>query len=325
MIAIKIDKFGGPEVLKIEKTTLGKPKPEEVTIEHEAIGLNFIDTYHRSGLYPVKLPSGIGAEASGIIKKIGSNVKDFTVGDRIAYSGTSLGAYSTERNYPIKNLVKVPKEIDLDIVATLMIKGLTTFYLLHKTYPVSSGETVLFHAAAGGVGQIFCQWAKSLNCKIIGTVGSDEKINIAKKNGCDFVINYSKDNFAKKVLEFTGGKGVPVVYDGVGKNTFEGSIECLKMKGMMVSFGNASGPVENIDVKKMIQPKGLYFTRPSMAQYLTSKEEINEAANTLFKKVKLGKVKVNIFKKYQLEDAIQAHTDLENRKIIGPAIFKPAK
>jgi len=325
MIAIKIDKFGGPEVLKIEKVTLGKPGPEEVVIKHEAIGLNFIDTYHRSGLYPVELPSGIGAEASGIIEEIGSNVKDFTVGEHVAYSGAPLGAYSTKRIYPTKNLVKVPREINLDIVATLMIKGLTTFYLLHKTYPVSSGETVLFHAAAGGVGQIFCQWAKSLNCKIIGTVGSDEKINIAKKNGCDFVINYSKDNFAKKVLEFTGGKGVPVVYDGVGKNTFEGSIECLKMKGMMVSFGNASGPVENIDVKKMIQPKGLYFTRPSMAQYLTTKEEINEATDMLFKKVKLGKVKVNIFKKYQLEDAIQAHTDLENRKIIGPAIFKPTK
>ena len=322
---VKIEKTGGPEVLKLETINLGKPSPDEVTIEHKAIGLNFIDTYHRSGLYPVELPSGIGAEGAGIIKEVGSKVKDFSVGDSVAYAGTPLGSYSTERNYPIKNLVKVPKEINLDIIATLMIKGLTTFYLLHKTYPVSSGETVLFHAAAGGVGQIFCQWAKSLDCKIIGTVGSDEKIDIAKKNGCDFVINYSKDNFAKKVLEITKGKGVPVVYDGVGKNTFEGSIECLKMRGMMVSFGNASGPLDNIDVKKMIQPKGLYFTRPSMAQYLSTKEEIKEATDLLFEKVKLGKVKVNIFKKYQLEDVIQAHTDLENRKIIGPAILKPTK
>ena len=322
---VKIEKTGGPEVLKLETINLGKPSPDEVTIEHKAIGLNFIDTYHRSGLYPVELPSGIGAEGAGIIKEIGSKVKDFSVGDNVAYAGAPLGSYSTERNYPIKNLVKVPKEINLDIIATLMIKGLTTFYLLHKTYPVSPGETVLFHAAAGGVGQIFCQWAKSLNCKIIGTVGSDEKIDIAKKNGCDFVINYSKDNFAKKVLEITKGKGVPVVYDGVGKNTFEGSIECLKMRGMMVSFGNASGPLDNIDVKKMIQPKGLYFTRPSMAQYLSTKEEIKEATDLLFEKVKLGKVKVNIFKKYQLEDVIQAHTDLENRKIIGPAILKPTK
>ena len=322
---VKIEKTGGPEVLKLETINLGKPSPDEVTIEHKAIGLNFIDTYHRSGLYPVELPSGIGAEGAGIIKEIGSKVKDFSVGDNVAYAGAPLGSYSTERNYPIKNLVKIPKEIDLDIIATLMIKGLTTFYLLHKTYPASSGETVLFHAAAGGVGQIFCQWAKSLDCKVIGTVGSDEKIDIAKKNGCDFVINYSKDNFAKKVLEITKGKGVPVVYDGVGKNTFEGSIECLKMRGMMVSFGNASGPLDNIDVKKMIQPKGLYFTRPSMAQYLSTKEEIKEATDLMFEKVKLGKVKVNIFKKYQLEDVIQAHTDLENRKIIGPAILKPTK
>ena len=322
---VKIEKTGGPEVLKLETINLGKPSPDEVTIEHKAIGLNFIDTYHRSGLYPVELPSGIGAEGAGIIKEVGSKVKDFSVGDNVAYAGAPLGSYSTERNYPIKNLVKVPKEINLDIIATLMIKGLTTFYLLHKTYPVSSGETVLFHAAAGGVGQIFCQWAKSLDCKVIGTVGSDEKIDIAKKNGCDFVINYSKDNFAKKVLEITKGKGVPVVYDGVGKNTFEGSIECLKMRGMMVSFGNASGPLDNIDVKKMIQPKGLYFTRPSMTQYLSTKEEIKEATDLLFEKVKLGKVKVNIFKKYQLEDVIQAHTDLENRKIIGPAILKPTK
>ena len=320
-----ISKIGGPEVIELKEITLEKPDADEVTIEHKAIGLNYIDTYHRSGLYPLKLPSRIGAEGAGVITHLGSNIKNFKIGDKVSYAGMPLGAYSTHRNYPTKNLVKVPDNIDLEVAATLMTKGLTTFYLLHKTYPVSSGETVLFHAAAGGVGQIFCQWAKSLDCKVIGTVGSAEKIDIAKKNGCDFVINYSKDNFAKKVLEITKGKGVPVVYDGVGKNTFEGSIECLKMRGMMVSFGNASGPLDNIDVKKMIQPKGLYFTRPSMAQYLSTKEEIKEATDLLFEKVKLGKVKVNIFKKYQLEDVIQAHTDLENRKIIGPAILKPTK
>jgi len=320
---VKIEKTGGPEVLKIETINLEKPSPDEVTIEHKAIGLNFIDTYHRSGLYPVDLPSGIGAEGAGIIKKIGSKVEGFSVGDNVAYAGAPLGAYSTERNYPIKNLVKVPKEINLDIVATLMIKGLTTFYLLHKTYPVSSGETVLFHAAAGGVGQIFCQWAKSLGCKVIGTVGSDEKIAIAKKNGCDFVINYSKEDFAKKVLDITKGKGLPVVYDGVGKNTFEDSIKCLKVRGMMVSFGNSSGPVANIDIKKMIQPKSLYFTRPVMGQYLGTKDELREGTDMLFKKVKLGKVKIEIFKKYKLEDAVQAHKDLESRKIIGPAIIVP--
>ena len=325
MIAIKIYKTGGPEVLKIEKINLGKPKLNEVLIEHVAIGLNFIDTYHRSGLYPVELPSGIGAEGSGIIKEVGLKVTKFSVGDHVAYSGPPLGAYSTQRIYPTKNLVKVPKEIDLDTVATLMTKGLTAFYLLHKTFPVSSSDTILFHAAAGGVGQIFCQWAKSLGCKIIGTVGSEEKIKVAKKNGCDFVINYSKDNFAKKVLEFTNGKGVPVVYDGVGKSTFESSIECLKIRGMMVSFGNSSGSLSNIDVKKMIQPKGLYFTRPSMGQYLGTDDELIEATNTLFNKIKLGQIKVEIFKKYKLEEAIKAHTDLENRKIIGPAILKPSK
>ena len=320
---VKIEKTGGPEVLKIETIDLGKPGPKEVLIEHKAIGLNFIDTYHRSGLYPVELPSGIGAEGSGIIKKIGSKVKDFSVGDRVAYSGTPLGAYSSERNYPTKNLVKIPKEMDFNIAATLMIKGLTSYYLICRTYPVSANETILFHAAAGGVGQIFCQWAKSLGCKVIGTVGSDEKIDIAKKNGCDFVINYSTEDFAKKVLEFTKGKGVPVVYDGVGKNTLEGSIECLRMRGMLVSFGNSSGPLENIDVKKMIQPKSLYFTRPTMFHYLATKNELNEGADKLFEKISLGKIKIKIFKKYQLEDVVQAHKDLEARKIIGPAVIIP--
>ena len=320
---VKIEKTGGPEVLKFETIELGKPGPEEVLIEHKAIGLNFIDIYHRSGLYPLELPSGIGGEGSGIIKKVGSKVKDFSVGDNIAYAGVPLGSYSSERIYPTKNLVKIPDGVNFDIAATLMTKGLTTYYLLHKTYPVTANETILFHAAAGGVGQIFCQWAKSLGCKIIGTVGSEEKINIAKKNGCDFVINYSKEDFPKKVLEITKGKGVAVVYDGVGKNTFDGSIECLKTRGMMVSFGNSSGPVANIDVKKMIQPKGLYFTRPAMGQYLRTKDEIREGADKLFEKIKLGQVKVEIFKKYKLEDVVQAHKDLEARKIIGPAIIVP--
>jgi NADPH2:quinone reductase len=320
---VKIEKTGGPEVLKFETIELDEPNPDEVLIEHKAIGLNFIDTYHRSGLYPLELPSRIGGEGSGVIKKIGSKVKDFSIGDRVAYAGVPLGAYSSERNYPTKNLVKIPIDISFDIAATLMTKGLTSYYLLYKTYPVSANETILFHAAAGGVGQIFCQWAKSLGCKVIGTVGSEEKINIAKKNGCDFVINYSKENFPQRVLEITKGKGVPVVFDGVGKNTFEDSIECLKTRGMMVSFGNSSGPVANIDVKKMIQPKGLYFTRPVMGQYLGTKDEIKEGTEKLFEKIKTGKVKVEIFKKYKLEDAIQAHKDLEARKIIGPAIITP--
>ncbi len=323
MKAIQISKTGGPEVLEVKEITLDKPNSREVMIEHKAIGLNYIDTYHRSGLYPLKLPTNIGAEGAGIIKEIGSDVKDFNVGDKVSYSGIPLGSYSTHRNYPTKNLVKVPDGIDLEIAATLMTKGLTTFYLLHKTYVVKPDETILFHAAAGGVGQIFGQWAKTLGCNVIGTVGTDEKIDKAKNYGYDHIINYNKENFPEKVLEITNGKGVSVVYDGVGKSTFEDSLKCLATRGMMVSFGNASGPLSPIDVPKLLQPKGLYFIRPSMQQYLSTQEEINEAANTLFKKIESGKVKIEIFKKYKLENVIQAHKDLESRKILGPAIIIP--
>ena len=323
MKAVKIQKAGGPEVLKIEEITLGKPDNDEVLIEHVAIGLNYIDTYHRSGLYPLKLPTGLGMEASGIIKEVGPNVSNFSVGDKIAYAGIPLGGYSTHRIYPTKNIVKVPENIDLNIAGTLMTKGLTAFYLLYKTYPVKEGETILFHAAAGGVGQILCQWANSIGVKVIGTVGSDEKIDLAKKYGCKEVINYSKEDFTKRVLEITNGEGVPVVYDGVGKATFEKSCECLKIRGTMISFGNASGALNPIDVPKILQPKGLYFVRPSMQQYLRTKEEINEAASALFEKVGSGKIIIEIFKKYKLEEVQNAHSDLESRKIIGPAIITP--
>ena len=323
MKAIQISKNGGPEVLEVKDISLEKPTAKEVTIEHKAIGLNYIDTYHRSGLYALKLPTGIGAEGAGIITEVGSNVKDFKTGDRVSYAGAPLGSYSTHRNYPTKNLVKVPDNISFKVAATLMTKGLTTFYLLHKTYPVQKGETVLFHAAAGGVGQIFGQWAKSLGCKVIGTVGSDDKIKKAKSNGYDHIINYNKENFAKKVLEITNDKGVPVVYDGVGKNTLEGSLECLSVRGMMVSFGNASGPLSEINVPKLIQPKGLYLTRPSMQQYLSTKEELDEGSKVLFEKVSSGKVKIEIFKEYKLENVVNAHKDLEERKILGPAIIIP--
>ena len=323
MKAINISKNGGPEVLELKEISLGNPKSDEVTIEHKAIGLNYIDTYHRSGLYPLKLPTGIGAEGAGIITKLGSDIKNFKVGDRVSYAGAPLGAYSTHRNYPTKNLVKIPDNIDFKVAATLMTKGLTTFYLLYKTYPVKKDETILFHAAAGGVGQIFGQWAKSLGCEVIGTVGSDDKIENAKQNGYDYVINYNKDDFAKKVLEITNQKGVPVVYDGVGKNTLESSLECLSVRGMLVSFGNASGPLSDINVPKLIQPKGLYLTRPSMQQYLSTQEELDEASKILFEKVTSGKVKISIFKEYKLENAIDAHRDLEGRKILGPAVLIP--
>ncbi len=323
MKSIKVTNTGGPEVLKLEDITLEKPGADEVQIEHVSIGLNYIDTYHRSGLYPLQLPTGIGMEAAGIIKEVGSNVSNFSVGDKIAYAAAPLGAYSTHRNYTSKNIVKVPNDIDLVQISSAMTKGMTTFYLLYKTYVPKKDETVLFHAAAGGVGQFFCQWAKSLGLKVIGTVGSDEKVEIAKKYGCDEVINYSKEDFAKKVLELTNGKGVSVVYDGVGKTTYDKSIECLKLRGTMVSFGNASGPLDPIIVSKSLQPKGIYFVRPAMNQYFTNSEEIQEAANMLFKQISSGNVKIEVFKKYKLEDAVQAHKDLEGRKITGPAVIIP--
>jgi NADPH2:quinone reductase len=323
MKAAIINKTGGPEVIELKDITLDKPNENEVTIEQKAIGLNYIDTYHRSGLYPLKLPIGLGLEGAGTITEVGSNIKNLKVGDKVAYAGVPLGSYSTHRNFPASKLVKIPDGVDLEVAATLMTKGLTTYYLLHQTYKVKSGEYVLFHAAAGGVGQIFGQWAKSLGCNVIGTVGSDEKIEVAKKCGYDHIINYSKDSFPDKVKELTEGKGVPVVYDGVGKDTLEGSLECLKTRGIMVSFGNASGPLSDINVPKMLQPKGLFFVRPSMQQYFETKKELEEAASTMFDKVKSGKVKIEIFKKYKLNEVVRAHKDLEARKILGPAIIVP--
>ena len=320
---IKIEKNGGPEVLEIKNIEVQNPNPDQVLIEHKAIGLNYIDTYHRSGLYPLPLPSGIGLEAAGIVKKIGSKVKDFSVGDHVAYAGIPIGAYSEARVFPADKLVKVPDGITSEIAASIMTKGLTTYYLLYKTFPVKSADTVLFHAAAGGVGQIFCQWAKSLGCKVIGTVGSEEKIKIAKKNGCNLVINYSKENFVEVVKDFTKGQGVPVVYDGVGEKTFEDSISCLKATGMMISFGNSSGPVKNVDVKKHILPKSLFFTRPTLGHYFSNKESLRDAAKKLFEQIKYGKIKIEIFKKYKLDEIVQAHKDFESRKIIGSAIIVP--
>ncbi len=323
MKAVTISKNGGPEVLELKDITLEDPKSGEVLIQNKAIGLNYIDTYHRSGLYPIILPSNIGIEGAGIIEKISPEEKEFKVGDKVAYASMPLGSYATHRIFPTKKLIKVPEGIELEDVATLMTKGFTVFYLLHKTYQVKPGETILFHAAAGGVGQIFCQWANNLGCKVIGTVGSDEKIDIAKTNGCDHVINYSKENFAEKVKEITNGVGVPVVYDGVGKKTFDGSIECLKVRGMMVSFGNASGPLDPCNVTKSLAPKGLYLTRPSIAHYTSTKKELDEAANKVFDMFINKKFKINIFKKYSLDEIVNAHRDLENRKILGPAIIVP--
>tara|TARA_Y100001936_G_scaffold107044_1_gene105136 strand:- start:742 stop:1713 length:972 start_codon:yes stop_codon:yes gene_type:complete len=323
MHAIEIKKTGGPEVLEIKDIKLSEPNSGEVLIKQTAIGLNYIDTYHRSGLYPVPLPSGIGLEGAGIIEKVGPKTNGFKEGDKVAYAAAPIGSYATHRIYPIKSLIKVPDGIDLEIVAAIMTKGLTTFYLLHKTYEAKSGETVLFHAAAGGVGQIFCQWAKSLGCNVIGTVGSQEKIEVAKKFGCSEVINYNKEDFHKEVMKITNDIGLPVVYDGVGKVTMEKSLLCLKMRGTFVSFGNASGKLELLDVGKLIAPKGLFLTRPSIAHYTATRGELDEAASKLFEMIKSKKVIVELFKKYTLNEVVQAHKDLEGRKIIGPAIITP--
>ncbi len=320
---IIINKHGGPEVLELKDLKINSLGPNDIKIKNLAIGLNFIDTYHRTGLYPVKLPSGIGLEGAGVIEEVGSEVEKFNKGDNVAYASPPLGSYSEIRIVPEKIAVKIPNGISHKIAASIMTKGLTTYYLLNKTYKVTTRDTVLFHAAAGGVGQIFTQWAKSIGCKVIGTVGSNEKIDIAKKNGCDFVINYNEESFDEKVLKLTNNKGVDVVYDGVGKDTFEKSINCLKVKGMMVSFGNSSGPLSPINVPKLLQPKGLFFVRPSMGQYLSTSDELQEASKNLFEKIKFGMIKIEIFKEYKLSEASQAHKDLESRKILGPAIIIP--
>ena len=321
--SIILKKNGGPEVLELQDVKVDSPGPDEIKVTNHAIGLNYIDTYHRSGLYPIKLPSGIGLEAAGKIDEVGSNVTELNKGDNIAYASVPLGAYAQQRIIPAKIAVKVPEGISHELAATLMTKGLTTNYLITKTYKLKAGETVLFHAAAGGVGQIFAQWANSIGAKVIGTVGSDQKIKIAQENGYSNVINYTKNDFAKEVMKITNNEGVPAVFDGVGKETFLGSLACLKIRGMMVSFGNASGPLDPVNVPKDIQPKGLYFTRPSIGQYFTNRKELQTGADQIFEKVKYGKIKIKIFRKYKLADAKQAHADLESRQLNGPVILIP--
>ena len=321
--SIIIKKNGGPEVLELQDVNVGSPGPDEIKVTNHAIGLNYIDTYHRSGLYPLPLPSGIGLEAAGKIDEVGSNVKEFNKGDNIAYAAMPIGSYAQQRIIPSKIAIKVPDGISFQQAATLITKGLTVNYLITKTYNLKAGETVLFHAAAGGVGQIFAQWANSIGAKVIGTVGSDEKIKIAKENGYEHVINYAKEDFTKKVMEITKNEGVPAVLDGVGKNTFRGSLACLKTRGMMISFGNASGPLDPVNVPNDIQPKGLYLTRPSIAQYFTNRKELQIGADEVFEKVKFGKIKIKISKEYKLAEAKKAHEDLEARKLTGPAILIP--
>tara|TARA_E500000081_G_scaffold14398_1_gene17539 strand:+ start:362 stop:1333 length:972 start_codon:yes stop_codon:yes gene_type:complete len=323
MKTVKIEKFGGPEVLQIQNIEINRPKSNEVLIKNLSIGINFIDTYNRTGLYPVPLPSGIGLEACGIIEEVGDDVRLFKVGDRVSRASAPIGAYSEKQIVPENKLVLVPNEVSNEIASCITLKGITAEYLLHRAYPLKKGDKILYHAAAGGLGQILCAWANSMGAKVIGTVGSKEKEEIAKKNGCHHVINYSETNFVEEVEKIVGKNGIDVVYDGVGLTTFEGSIEVLKIRGMMVAFGNASGYVDTIDVKKHINAKGLFFTRPSIAHYTIEREELEESAKKVFEAVLSGKFKIEISKKYTLDDVRQAHEDLEGRLLTGPAVIIP--
>jgi len=320
---VTFKKFGGPEVLEIQEIEIGKPGPKEVLVKNLSIGLNFIDTYHRSGLYPIPLPSGIGLEACGEIEEVGSEVSLFKVGDRVTHASMPIGAYAEKQIMPEDKLVSVPDGVTNEVASCITLKGITAEYLLHRAYPLKKGDKVLYHAAAGGLGQILCPWANALGAIVIGTVGSKEKEEIAKKNGCHHVINYTDKNFVEEVEKIVGKNGIDVVYDGVGLKTFEGSIEVLKIRGMMVAFGNASGYVDTIDVKKHINAKGLFFTRPSIAHYTIKREELEESAKKVFDAVLSKKFKVEISRKYSLDDARKAHEDLEARKLTGPAVILP--
>ncbi len=321
--AIRIHQTGGPEVLAWESVDLPEPAAGEATIRHAAVGLNFIDTYHRTGLYPLPLPSGIGLEGAGVVEAIGPGVTEVQVGDRVAYAGGPIGAYAEARNIPAHRLLKLPNAISFDTAAAMMLQGLTAAYLLRKTYRVQPGDAVLIHAAAGGVGLIACQWAKALGATVIGTVGSAAKGELAKAHGCDHVINYSTENFVARVREITGGEGVPVVYDGVGKDTFMGSLDSLRPLGMLVTYGNASGPVPPLDLLLLSQKGSLFVTRPTIVSYTAKRTDLEALGAELFDVVASGKVKIEVHQRYALKDAAQAHSDLEARKTTGSTILIP--
>lgn len=320
--AFRIHETGGPEVLRWEDVDPGTPGEGQILVRHTAIGLNFIDTYHRSGLYPLELPSGIGMEGAGVVEAVGPGVAALKPGDRVAYA-SGLGSYAEARLMPADRVVPIPEGIEDRQAAAMMLKGMTVEYLIRRTYPVRAGETVLFHAAAGGVGLIFCQWAKHLGATVIGTAGSEEKAEIARAHGCDHTILYNDEDFPARVRELTGGKGVPVVYDGVGKSTFAGSLDCLRPRGMMVSFGNASGAVPPFNLGLLSQKGSLYITRPTLMSYTASHEDLLESANALFDVVKSGAVTLEINQTYPLAEAEQAHRDLEARKTTGSTVLLP--
>jgi len=320
--AIRIHETGGPEKLKWEEVQVGDPGPGQVRVRNTAIGLNFVDTYQRSGLYPMALPFILGSEGAGVVEAVGPKVKELKVGDRVAYSGP-IGAYAEVLLRPADRLVKIPAGVDDRTAAAMMLKGLTAQYLVRRTYRVKKGDTILVHAAAGGVGQILCQWARHLGATVIGTVGSEEKAALAKKAGCKHVVVTSKENFVERVKAITKGKGVPVVYDGVGKDTFMGSIDCLRPLGVMVSFGNASGAVTQFNPGILAQKGSLFLTRPTLNTYAASREDLVKGARELFAMVKSGKVRISINQTYPLRDAAQAQRDLESRKTTGSTVLIP--
>ena len=320
--AVRIYEAGGPEVMQWEEVALDAPGPGMVTVENRAIGLNYIDTYHRSGLYPLPLPSGIGVEGAGEVQAVGEGV-DLKVGDRVAYCSAGLGSYAQAINLPASRLVKIPDGIDFEQAAACLLKGQTTEYLLQRTYPLQAGETCLFHAAAGGVGTLFGQWAKSIGATVIGTVGSEEKAEQARAHGFTHVINYREEDVVQRVLEITNGEKVPVVYDGVGKDTFDISLDCLRTRGLMVSFGNASGAPAPLDLQVLANKGSLFITRPTMVSYTLSQQELQQSSDDLFDRVLSGVLRIEINQRYALTDVQQAHRDLESRKTTGSTVLLP--
>jgi NADPH2:quinone reductase len=319
--AIRFHQAGGPEVLVWEEVKLGKPGPGEARIRHTAVGLNFVDIYNRSGVYPVQLPSGLGSEGAGVVEEVGPGVNDLKPGDRVAYGSSPLGAYAEERLIPADRLIKLPDSIDDKTAAAMMLKGLTTQYLIRQTYRVKAGETILLHAAAGGVGSILSQWAKHLGVTVIGTVGSEEKAKLAKANGCAHTILYNREDLVKRVDEITGGKKVPVVYDSVGKDTFMKSLDCLAPLGFMVLFGASSGAVEPLNLGLLAQKGSLYVTRPTLNTYGAKREHLVAMAKELFEVVESGAVKIEVNQTYPLKDAAKAQADLAARKTTGSTVL----
>jgi NADPH2:quinone reductase len=322
--AIRLYENGGPEVLKWEQVELGDPGPGQVRVRHGAVGLNFIDVYFRTGLYPLpQVPGGIGLEGAGVIEALGEGVEGFAEGDRVAYAGPPPGAYAEARVMPAAKLVRLPDGIADDQAAAMMLQGLTVQYLIRRTYRVQAGDSVLFHAAAGGVGLIACQWLKHLGATVIGTVGSEEKAELARAHGCDHPILYRSENFVERVREITGGAGVPVAYDSVGQDTFEGSLDCLSPMGTMVLFGAASGPVPPVDPMVLLQKGSLFLTRPTLMTYTAKRSDLEASAAELFDVVLSGAVKIEVNQTYPLAEAARAHIDLEARKTTGSTVLLP--